>query len=253
MVGEETRRSWKSLVLFTVLFIFIFAGCSTSQESNQLEREKDRKFDTGSGVKFSSLSEQKIEDLAKPSKVWGVVKYYHPKVVSGEINWDDELFRIIPSILAEDSDVNSILYGWVHSLGSESIPGELATEYQFSEDSIQLSPSTDCCKDEKYLGTELSLELSKLLDSNISKREHAYVRFVDKENPYSNMIFDDTGYRLMSLFRYWNIIEYYYPYKDVIGEDWEQVLLVFIPKMIDGSDYDSYFMTLVELTTKIHD
>ena len=27
----------------------------------------------------------------------------------------------------------------------------------------------------------------------------------------------------------------------------------FIPKMIDGSDYDSYYMTLAELTTRIHD
>jgi len=248
-------------VLFTVLFIIIIAGCSTSQESNQLEREKDREFDTGSGVKFSSLSEQKIEDLAKLGKVWGVVKYHHPKVISGDINWDYELFRIMPSILAEDSDVNSILYGWVYSLGSESIPGELETEYQFPEDAIQLNPSTDWCKDKEYLGTDLSLELSKLLDSNISEREHAYVRFMDdsyytfmdKENPYPNMNFDDTGYRLLSLFRYWNIIEYYYPYKDVIGEDWDQVLLDFIPKIIDGSDYDSYFMTLAELTTKIHD
>lgn len=255
------RGIWRAVVLFTVLFIIIFAGCSNSQESIQLERDKDREFDTGSGVKFSSLSEQKTEDLAKLGKVWGVMKYYHPKVVAGEINWDYELFRIMPSILAEDSDVNSILYGWVHSLGSESIPEELDKEYQFSEDSIQLSPSTDWCKDEEYLGTELSLELSNLLDSNISDREHAYVRFMDdsyytfmdKENPYSNMNFDDTGYRLLSLFRYWNIIEYYYPYKDVIGEDWDQVLLDFIPKMIDGSDYESYFMTLAELTTKIHD
>lgn len=31
------------------------------------------------------------------------------------------------------------------------------------------------------------------------------------------------------------------------------MLLEFIPKLIDGSDYDSYFMTLAELTTRIHD
>lgn len=189
---------------FSVLFIFIIAGCSASQESHQIGREKDREFDTGSGMKFSSLSEQKIADFAKLSKVWGVVKYYHPKVVSGDINWDYELFRVMPSILEEDSDANSILYGWVHSLGSDSIPRELDDQYQFPEDSIQLSPSTDWCKDENYLGTDLSRELSKLLDSNISEREYAYVSFKDdsffpsmgNENPYSNMNFADTGYRL---------------------------------------------------------
>jgi len=248
-------------VFFSVLLIIIITGCFASKDSNPIPKGKELILDRGSEMKLSTLSEQKIMDLAKLGKVWGVVKYYHPKVVAGDINWDDELFRIMPAILAEDSDVNSILYEWIQSLGSESIPGELEEEYQFSEDSIQLSPSTDWCEDEEYLGKDLSLELSKLLESNIVKREHAYVSFKDdspypstaKENLYYGMNFDDTNYRLLGLFRYWNIIEYYYPYKDVIGEDWDHVLVEFIPKFLNGSDYDSYFMTIAELTTRIHD
>lgn len=258
---QGTKKIRKSSLLLFILFIFMIAGCSASPETQQLGREKDQEFDQGSGVEFSSLSEQKIADLAKLSKVWGMVKYYHPKVVSGDVNWDYELFRVMPSILEEDSDVNSMLHGWVHSLGSESIPGELEQQFQFAEESIQLRSSTDWCKDEEYLGTDLSFQLSKLLDSNISARDNAFVSFksdpflpsMEHENPYPNMNFNDTGYRLLSLFRYWSIIEYYYPYKEVIGEDWDQVLLEFIPKMIEGSDYDSYLTTLAELTTKIHD
>ncbi|PCL93057.1 S41 family peptidase [Paenibacillus lautus] len=261
----KKRRNRMFFVFISVLFILMTAGCFASQETHQLEQVKEleqkQEYDQGSGMKFSSLSEQKIEDFAKLSKVWGMVKYYHPKVVSGDINWDYELFRVMPSILEENSDVNSILYDWVHTLGNESISGDLEQQYQFSEDSIQLSPTTDWSKDEEYLGTDLSLELSKILDSNISERKNAYVSFNDEsplgimhnENAYTNMKFDDTGYRLLGLFRYWNIIEYYFPYKDVIGEDWDQVLIDFIPKMIDGSDYHSYFMTLAELTTRVHD
>ncbi|ACX65392.1 S41 family peptidase [Paenibacillus sp. Y412MC10] len=259
----KKRRNRMFFVFISVLFILMTAGCFASQETHQFEqvKEQEQEYDQGSGMKFSSLSEQKIEDFAKLGKVWGMVKYYHPKVVSGDINWDYELFRVMPSILEENSDVNSILYDWVHTLGNESIPGDLEQQYQFSEDSIQLSPTTDWSKDEEYLGTDLSLELSKILDSNISERKNAYVSFNDQsplgimhnENAYTSMKFDDTGYRLLGLFRYWNIIEYYFPYKDVIEEDWDQVLLEFIPKMIDGSDYDSYFMTLAELTTRIHD
>ncbi|GGH20346.1 hypothetical protein GCM10008013_17650 [Paenibacillus segetis] len=258
---KKGRRNRKSLVFFSILLILIIAGCSTSQGAHQIEKEKEPNFDQGSGMIFSSLSEQKIVDLAKLSKVWGVVKYYHPKVVSGDKNWDYELFRVMPSILEDHSDVNSILYEWVHTLGNKSVSGDLEQQYQFSEDSIQLSPTTDWSNDEEYLGTDLSLELSMILESNIAERKQAFVSFNDEspfpiihnENPYNRMKFDDTGYRLLGLFRYWNIIEYYYPYKDVIGEDWDQVLLEFIPKMIDGSDYDSYLMTLAELTTRVHD
>lgn len=76
---------------------------------------------------------------------------------------------------------------------------------------------------------------------------------MENEDPYTSMKFDDTGYRLLSLFRYWNIIEYYYPYKDIIEEDWDHVLLEFIPKIIEGSDYESYILTIAELTTRVYD
>lgn len=65
-------------VFISVLFILITAGCLASQETHQLEQVKEQEqkqeYDQGSGMKFSSLSEQKIEDFAKLSKVWGVVK-----------------------------------------------------------------------------------------------------------------------------------------------------------------------------------
>lgn len=261
MKGEK-KKCWKSIVLFSLFFIFFsIGGCSSTKVVHQAERDKDREFDKGSGIYLSSISEEKIMDLAKLCKVWGVVKYYHPEVISGNVNWDYELFRVMPYILEEDSDVNSILYEWVRSFDSKTLSGGMDQQYQYSEDSIQLSPSTEWCKDEEYLGKNLSLELSSLLDTNISDRENAYVSFkndspypfMENENPYPDMKFDDTGYRLLSLFRYWNIIEYYYPYKDVIGEDWDQVLLEFIPKFVHESDYESYLMTIAELTTRIYD
>lgn len=259
---ERKKIYWKSIVSISLLFIcFSIGGCSLTKDIHQIGRDRDREFDKRSGISFSNISEEKTMDLAKLCKVWGVVKYYHPEVIAGNINWDYELFRVMPYILEEDSDVNSILYEWVHSIDIKAPSGDTGQQYQIREDSIQLSPSTDWCKDEKYLGKNLSLELSSLLDTNISDRENAYVsfrddspyQFMENENPYPDMKFDDTGYRLLGLFRYWNIIEYYYPYKDVIGEDWDQVLLEFIPKFIHGSDYESYLLTTAELTTRIHD
>ncbi len=36
---------------------------------------------------------------------------------------------------------------------------------------------------------------------------------VDAENAYADMAVPDTSHRLLALFRYWNIIQYFYPYK----------------------------------------
>lgn len=259
----KDRNYCKLILLCSIVFIcFLIGGCSFSLGGgNKLGRDMDHEFDMGSGINLSSISDEKAMDFAKLCKVWGVVKYYHPAVVAGDVNLDYELFRVMPYILEDDADVNSILYEWVDSLDSKDYVGYKDYEQNFPENGIQLSPSTDWCKDEEYLGKSLSNELTSLLQYRISERENAYVSFkddslyayMDNEDPYPNMRFDDTGYRLLGLFRYWNIIEYYFPYKDIIGEDWNHVLLEFIPKFIQGTDYSSYLMTTAELTTKIHD
>ena len=40
----------------------------------------------------------RIEKLAATCKVWGFLKYYHPKVAAGEFNWYEKLFEILPKI-----------------------------------------------------------------------------------------------------------------------------------------------------------
>lgn len=235
-------------------------GCAkTKDDFRQLNRDKDIEFDGGSKIKFSDISKDDVQDLAKLSKVWGVVKYYHPKAISGDINMDYELFRIMPLILEENADVNALLNDWIKSLGKvEETPKQ---DIEMKESLIQLEALTQWTWDNEYLGEDLSSQLSNLLETNITERENGYVSFNDgdvyasmeNERSYDSMNPEDTGYRLLSLFRYWNIIEYYYPYKDIIGEDWDKVLEEFIPKFVDGTDYQSYLLAIGELTTKIHD
>ncbi len=67
------------------------------------------------------------------------------------------------------------------------------------------------------------------------------------------MRYPDTGFRLLSLFRYWNIIQYYFPYKNLIEEDWKDVLTEFIPRFIDAKDETDYTLTTLELIGRIHD
>ena len=250
----------KKLVLVILVFIIIIsAGCSKMGSSAQLDRDKDKEFDKGSEISFSVLSDQQIQDLAKVSKVWGGVKYYHPKSILGDINMDYELFRVIPSVLEENADVNQVLYDWVKSFGE--INNATQEETEIDQDLVHLQPSTEWTKDQNYLGDKLSEYMSNMVKTKDINREHGYTSFksddvyanMDNEKPYSSMNPEDTGYRLLGLFRYWNIIEYYYPYKDIIDEDWDSVLKEFIPKFTKGRDHQSYLLTIGELTTRIHD
>lgn len=227
---------------------------------NGTKRNLDKEFDSGSNIKIENLDTNQIENLKKLCKVWGVIKYYHPDVVSGKVNWDYELFRVMPEIVdAKNSEeANEILYQWIDKLGDVE---EKSPDGNYKNKKIALKRDLDWIKDTNYLDKDLSALLVEISNSNISKRKKSYVKF-DKdsvfadfknEDIYEDMKYDDSGYKLLSLFRYWNIIDYYYPYKDIIEENWDGVLNTFIPKFVNAKDELDYKLTISELTTKIHD
>ncbi|MTI57408.1 S41 family peptidase [Geosporobacter ferrireducens] len=214
-------------------------------------------LDKESGISIEHLNEDQVENLHKLCKVWGFVKYHHPKVIAASVNWDYELFRIIPKVIEvkDSGEVDKVLYNWVNNLG------KVKEGIRPDKKDVMVTPDIDWIKGDKFLSKELSDLLVKISKTYISKRNKAYTRFekdsnfVDfkNEKPYPNMQFDDDGYKLLSLFRYWNIIEYYYPYRTVMGEDWDGVLTAFIPRFVQCRDSISYKLTVAELTTKIHD
>ncbi|MBC7778280.1 MAG: peptidase S41, partial [Phycisphaerae bacterium] len=73
------------------------------------------------------------------------------------------------------------------------------------------------------------------------------------ENAYPQFKYPDEGYRLLSLYRFWNIIQYFFPYRDVIGEDWTGVMREFIPKMAKVTDALNYKLCTRELIGRVHD
>lgn len=56
------------------------------------------------------------------------------------------------------------------------------------------------------------------------------------EKLYEDMDYSDENYRLLGLFRVWNVMEYYNPYLDILDEDWEELLPDFIVWMLQDTD-----------------
>ena len=65
------------------------------------------------------LSPAQVENLIVLGKVWGFLKYFHPAVREGCMDWDRELFRMIPIVLDAGPDQrNSTLAEWCRNLGN---------------------------------------------------------------------------------------------------------------------------------------
>ncbi len=78
-----------------------------------------------------------------------------------------------------------------------------------------------------------------------------YAAFV--ENDYSETPYPDRPHRLLALFRLYNVIEYFFPYRDLMDHPWRDALVEFIPRMRDARDATDYALTVSELATRIQD
>jgi C-terminal processing protease CtpA/Prc len=73
------------------------------------------------------------------------------------------------------------------------------------------------------------------------------------DRPYPQMSFPPEEYRLLALFRYWNVINYFYPYKDLTDTPWSAVLGDFIPRMLENKSAIDYEMTVAEMVARMQD
>jgi C-terminal processing protease CtpA/Prc len=70
---------------------------------------------------------------------------------------------------------------------------------------------------------------------------------------YAEMTYPTEPYRLLALFRFWNIINYFYPYKHLIDRPWDGVLTEYIPKLESAGNALEYTLTVAEMVTNIQD
>jgi C-terminal processing protease CtpA/Prc len=74
-----------------------------------------------------------------------------------------------------------------------------------------------------------------------------------RDDPYAGMTFPSEEYRLLALFRFWNVINYFYPYKELTDKPWNMVLADFIPRFLENKNQLEYEMTVAEMVARLQD
>jgi C-terminal processing protease CtpA/Prc len=73
------------------------------------------------------------------------------------------------------------------------------------------------------------------------------------ENAYPEMAYPSPEYRLLAAFRIWTVINYFFPYKHLMDEEWDSVLREFIPRMEQADSAVAYHLAVAEMITHIDD
>ena len=248
-----------SLALLLAIPTTVVAQTPGLPDSKTYKAEQDTAFRHGSGITLDNLAKLQIENLAVLGRVWGFVKYYHPAVARGDYNWDAEMLRVLPKVLnAKTKDERSAVLGaWLTGLGP--VPA-CATCREPARKSVRLQPDLAWLTDESQLSAALSQQLTYLRQHR-NQGPHYYVRSAPNignpeflhEEAYAQPATPDAGLRLLALYRYWNMIEYFFPYRYAIGEDWQKVLPEFIPQFAAARTDEQYRLAALAIIARIHD
>ncbi|MDR2918362.1 MAG: peptidase S41 [Tannerella sp.] len=217
--------------------------------------ENDKEFDDGSLLVFPDLDKQKSDNLELLGRIWGFLKYHHPAIAKGIYNWDYELFRLLHGYLEANNNMqrDSLLLDWINALGE--VPD---CESCQPSDNVFLQP------DLSWIGnSNMNQVLKNKLQHIYQNRyqgHHYYVMlsyfnsplFLN-ENNYAAMPYPDAGFRLLALYRYWNMVYYFYPSKYLTDKDWNDVLGEYIPYFIEAKDELEYGLVALRLTGEICD
>jgi len=189
---------------------------------------RDHEFDLGSRFALATLSDAQVDALVLTGKVWGFLKYHHPAVTAGQHHWDFDLLRRLPALTTarQSRDVQRLLIDWIDSLGP--VP-DRAPQSQTAE--LQLRPDLRWLDDRKLLGKELSARLKAVYRNRVPGQQNFVCLAPNVGNPllgdeplYPQVTFPDSGFQILTIYRFWNVIEYWFPYRALIDENRDEVL-----------------------------
>lgn len=206
----------------------------------------------------TALTEVQIANLTVLGKVWGFLKYHHPAVTGGDRDWDRDLLQIVPGVLAapDRASADEAMFRWLTDLGA--ISECLRCGPLLPKDAV-LFPYLGWLNDKALLGSALSDLLQSIYRNRVPLQQW-YVSLAPRiRNPefpheaaYAAMG-KDFGLQILAVFRFWNAIEYWYPYRDGIGAGWDDVLKEYIPKIGLAGSLQEYRRGVMALAARIDD
>jgi hypothetical protein len=236
-------------VLFASLFLtclFLCTSCNSNQKSNN------------SAHKRQELSSKEEKPLIALCQLWGFLKYHHPFVAEGNYDWDKELMLKIYEIQQAENEYvwKKILDDWITNLppipidSSKSLPKKRTT----------LEPNYGKLFNSDYFLVETINKIEYILKNAVIS-ENYYIEVnqqsglmtIKNEPHYKEVLKPELPHRLLALFKHWNLVNYFFPYRKMCDQDWNDVLVEMLPEFIYVEDPDDYFMTCLKLHAKIDD
>lgn len=212
----------------------------------------------------SNVYSNNFEHIYYSCKIWGYFKYFHSEIAKGPqfVDWDGALIEHLNEISSGKID-NEQYYTSVLAMLDKAgqmadpatAPPDITDEHFWDLDLSWF--------DDPFIERNNELK-ARLVEVSIKFRpqDNYYVQAMPAGNPgFENDIhyntdsttFPQLSIRLLALFRYWNAVNYFFPYRYVMDQDWDITLFELIPFFYHSEDLHDYALAILRLAAKIND
>ncbi|MCX7697694.1 MAG: S41 family peptidase [Bacteroidales bacterium] len=216
----------------------------------------DTAFAKKTNVQITNLNDTLVKDLLLLCKVWGFVKYYHPTIREGKFNIDNELFRFLPGyVKANHRDRKDTLFNWLKRFPLIESKGK---SLKISRNSF-IVPSYQWINDTIRFKKEVVEILTAILKAKRTTSSYLF-SFDDQgrvifshERSYEQGKLTDHGYVLLTLFRLHAFLTYFYPYTGLMQITPDEIVLTYLPYLLEAKDEDTIKYYLLEISALMKD
>lgn len=203
------------------------------------------------------LAKQQEHSLFVLGELWGFLKYYHPAVAKGLQDWDSVLLKKIPLYLAAKNkeDVSRVTIGWLDETGTPPVCSSCDNHVP---DSLQFNLDLSWINEDNF--SKAVTQRLLFIRDNRNQGGNRYVswrnsslQFIEKVYNTPAFQYPTADYRLLLLFRYWSLVNYFSPYKYICGADWKDILREKIPAFYNAADTAAYQLEYVKLVAALND
>ncbi|WP_299824960.1 S41 family peptidase [uncultured Pontibacter sp.] len=199
-----------------------------------------------------------IQRLATLAKTWGLLKYHNPNIAKGSINWDSVLVAHVAAFRRANTskELNKAVRTLITTAGPKAAKAVLTPD---TSQLFMKNYDVNWTHNNKLFDKRTRQQLHDVIAYRHDTTSTYYVRsggtgpVFTNEKPYKNMQYPAAEYRLLALFRYWNTIHYFFPYKYITDKDWNQVLEEYIPQFLAAPNAAQYALTAARLVAEIND
>lgn len=227
---------------------------------------EDHEFYVSSMFRFdnTALTDEQTERLETICLVWGFSKYYNDRIRQGERDWNYDLFRILNRTYNQ-KDRTSFNRALAECIPSSKASGKDKYSRPDNNDSIISQLSFDWMARER-LGRSLFKKLKQMREeqhgsalmsvsyqnSNDEIIQERVVLFKN-ESAYPDISPNDDGHRMLTLFRFWNMMYYFHPYIGHFEKRWRELLPEFIRIFAKARDRKSFDTACARLVFAMKD